>query len=89
MSKRQKTIHNEQYQYLLGQLSLERRRLGLSQAEVAESLGMTQSEISKIETGERRVDILEFKNIINVYRVNKNEKLNGLVVDFLSLGNTR
>lgn len=84
--KRQKTIHNDQYQYLLEQLCRERKRLGLSQAEVALSLGMTQSDISKIETGERRVDVLEFKKIISVYRVNKNEKLNNLVVDFFNLG---
>lgn len=84
--KRQKTIHNDQYQYLLSQLCLERKRLGLSQSEVASSLGMTQSEISKIETGERRVDVLEFKEIISAYRVNENEKLNSLVVNFFNLG---
>lgn len=87
MVKKQKSIHDNQYQHLLEELCLERKRLGLSQAEVADSLGMAQSEISKIETGERRVDVLEFKKIISVYRVNENGKLNRLVVDFFDLGN--
>lgn len=84
--KRQKSIHDEQYHYLLEQLVLERKRLGLSQAEVATSLGMTQPDISKIETGERRVDVMEFKNMISVYRVKENKKLNELVINFLYLG---
>ena len=84
--RKQKTIHNDQYQYLLEQLCLERKRLGLSQYEVGTKMGMSQSEISKIETGERRVDVMEFKKIISIYRVAENEKLNNLVVGFFELG---
>ncbi len=83
--KRDKTIHNKQYSDLVEKLYLERKCLGLSQTEVGNCLNMTQSEISKIETGDRRMDILEFKEILKVYRVSENTKLNQLVIDFLGL----
>ena len=83
--KRNKTIHNQDYSSLVDQLSLERRRLGLSQAEVADCLGMTQSEISKIETAERRLDVLEFKQLLEVYRIKDNKALRQLVANFLEI----
>jgi transcriptional regulator with XRE-family HTH domain len=83
--KRDKTIHNKQYSDLVEKLYLERKSLSLSQTEVGNHLNMTQSEISKIETGDRRMDILEFKEILKVYRVSENTKLNQLVIDFLGL----
>ncbi|WP_110654453.1 helix-turn-helix domain-containing protein [Salinicola halimionae] len=55
-----KTIHYESYkaaQLLLIQL---RKNSGLTQAELAEIIGVDQSFISKIERGERRLDIVEF-----------------------------
>jgi transcriptional regulator with XRE-family HTH domain len=83
--KRNKTIHSEQYSNLIEKLCQERMRLGLSQAEVASCLKMTQSDISKIETGERRLDILEFKVLLKAYRIKENKKLNKLVVEFFEL----
>lgn len=66
-------------------LSHERKRLGLSQAEVSQQMNMTQSDISKIETGERRIDVLEFKKLLKIYRVSENIKLNNFIVNFLEL----
>ena len=83
--KRQKTIHSKEYTELIKQLGQERTRLGLSQSEVASSLHMTQSDISKIEMGERRIDILEFKALLKTYRVHENNKLKKLVIDFFEL----
>lgn len=82
---RTKTIHSQDYCSFIQCLCEERKRLGLSQLEVAQQLGMTQSEISKIETTERRVDIYELKQILKVYRVQHNERLKHLVVSFLEL----
>lgn len=83
--KRNKTIHDKLYSELIENLCQERIRLGLSQTEVAVSLDMTQSDISKIEMGERRIDILEFKHLLKTYRINDNKKLNQLVIMFFEL----
>lgn len=83
--KRSKTIHNKQYHDLIEKLCNERKRLGLSQAEVAVYLKMTQSEISKIESSERRIDVLEFKELLTVYRMSENKNLKQLVLEFFEL----
>ncbi len=70
---------------MIEKLCLERKRLGLSQTEVASFLQMTQSEVSKIETLERRIDVLEFKELLTVYRISENLKLKQLVIDFLDM----
>ncbi len=40
---------------------------GLTQEEVARRLGRPQSFISKYETGERRLDILELRQVVAVF----------------------
>ena len=82
---RANTIYNKEYCDFIQSLCSERKRLGLSQLEVASQVGMTQSEISKIESCERRIDINEFRLLIKVYRVQHNEKLKHLVNNFLGL----
>ena len=84
--KRYKTIHNQEYAKLINELVLERKRLGLSQHEVAEAISMSQSEISKIETIERRVDVFEFRKLIEVYRITENSKLRNKIRSFFNLG---
>jgi transcriptional regulator with XRE-family HTH domain len=42
---------------------------GLSQAQTARRLGKQQSFISKCESGERRVDVVELRRFARVYRV--------------------
>jgi len=46
-----------------------RRRLGISQKDLSLRLGKPQSFISKIETGERRVDLIETLSICEVLGV--------------------
>lgn len=83
--KSPKTIHTEEYRNLINFLTDERKRLGLSQVEVASKLNMVQSDISKIESLERRVDVLELKALLNIYRIKKNEKLSKRIIDFFGL----
>ena len=52
-------IHSQKYQQFLKRLRNARKEAGMTQAEVAAVLGKPQSFISKCETGERRVDIVE------------------------------
>jgi len=83
--KRPKTIHHAEYCTIIDALKAERQRLGLSQKDVADALGVTQSEISKIETYERRVDIWEFKNLLALYRAPSNETLRRSMLAYLGL----
>jgi transcriptional regulator with XRE-family HTH domain len=55
-----KTIKTSEYRRLISSLVAARRSAGVSQAKVAETLGCSQSDISKIENCERRLDVLEF-----------------------------
>lgn len=53
------TIHNPRYRALVKELVAMRKRAGLKQDDIAEVLGLTQPDISKIERYERRLDALE------------------------------
>ena len=66
-------------------LRAERKRLGLSQADVANALDMRQSDISKIETYERRADLWEFKRLVELYRLADNRSLQTIIENFLGL----
>ena len=52
-----KTIYSEGHKTLVSKLTKARKERGLRQGDVAKLLGRTQSYVSKIEAGQRRVDI--------------------------------
>ena len=56
-----KTLFSKDYQVLLGLLREVRERSGITQQAVADSLGTTQSIVSKCERGERRLDVIELR----------------------------
>jgi len=58
-----RSTHHPSYQTLLTLLRDLRERAGFTQLALAESLGNTQTFISKIERGERRIDVVEFVEI--------------------------
>lgn len=53
------STHNADYQLLLAVLKTARKRVGMSQVELASRLGNTQTFVSKCERGERRIDAVE------------------------------
>lgn len=55
----EKSIYSEDYRIFLHLLRDSRDRADLTQGEVAERLGQTQSFVSKCERGERRIDLVE------------------------------
>ncbi|MCC6350524.1 MAG: helix-turn-helix transcriptional regulator [Candidatus Eisenbacteria bacterium] len=57
------------YQAFLRRLKAARRKAGMTQVEVAKRLGRPQSFVSKCESGERRVDVLELAEFAGLYRV--------------------
>ena len=53
------STHHRHYQALLKVLLRTRRETGLTQGELGERLGNTQTFVSKVERGERRLDVAE------------------------------
>jgi transcriptional regulator with XRE-family HTH domain len=58
-----KSIHDPRYVELIGRLRRARQGRGVQQSELAARLGRPQSYVSKIETGERRLDLVELLDI--------------------------
>lgn len=58
-----KSIHNKAYQNLLQLLRLKRINQGVTQEQLASRLGVSQGIVSKIETHERRLDVIELREI--------------------------
>jgi transcriptional regulator with XRE-family HTH domain len=54
------TIFDERHAELVRILVLARKRSGLKQAELGRRIGKSQSFVSLIERGQRRVDVIEF-----------------------------
>jgi len=55
-----KTVFTGAHKHLVRVLKDARKKSGLKQEELAERLGRERTMISLIETGQRRVDVLEF-----------------------------
>jgi transcriptional regulator with XRE-family HTH domain len=62
------TIYSKKYKIITERLRKARIDIGLKQEEVAKKLKKPQSYISKIERGERRIDVLELKAFAKIYR---------------------
>lgn len=63
-----KAIFSKDHKYTVDQLKKARLEANLDQAEVAKLLNKTQSHISKIEAGQRRLDVVQLKEFAKVYK---------------------
>jgi transcriptional regulator with XRE-family HTH domain len=57
--KLEKSIHLREYRMLIDRLRARREELGISQDKLSKMLGRTRTFVSKMELGERRLDLLE------------------------------
>jgi transcriptional regulator with XRE-family HTH domain len=64
-----KTFNRKEYKILIELLYQVRINSGLRQSDIAERLNMPQSYISKIESGERRIDIIELLDICKALNI--------------------
>lgn len=55
-----KTLGTARHQALTALLIRKREEAGLTEAELAEKLGEYQSFVARLESGQRRVDVIEF-----------------------------
>ena len=63
-----KAIYSKDHKYIVEQLKKARRGANLDQAEVAKLLRKTQSHVSKVEAGQRRIDIVSLKEFARIYK---------------------
>ena len=63
-----KSIYSKEYKNTLEKLKQARFEIGLKQEEVATRLKKHQSYISKIERGERRIDVVELQKLAKIYK---------------------
>lgn len=66
MASRTTIFNQKTLQELLREL---RTKAGLRQIDVAKSLGLPQSMVSKYEVGERRLDILEIRQLCALFGI--------------------
>lgn len=60
----EKTIYTREYAAVLRLLRTARETAGITQVDLAKQLGQTQSFVSKIERGDRRLDIIQLRTIL-------------------------
>ncbi|QDT38386.1 helix-turn-helix domain-containing protein [Stratiformator vulcanicus] len=64
-----KSRYTQNYERLLAALRAARHEAGLTQAEVGKKFGSHASFVSKIESGERRIDVVELAEFCRCYGV--------------------
>jgi len=62
----EKSIYTAEYLRLCAVLRTFRHEAGMTQVQVAATLGVPQSFVSKYESGERRLDVIELRHIAQV-----------------------
>ena len=59
----EKTVHTREYAVLLELLRETRRAAGVTQVQLAQRIGESQSHLSKMERGEVRLDLVQMRTI--------------------------
>ena len=62
-----KSIYSEEQSFLTKKLIEARKNSNFSQKEVAEKLERTQSYVSKVESGQLKIDVIELKKFAKLY----------------------
>jgi len=62
-----RSTHSPAYRRFLGRLVDARKSAGLTQREVGRALRIPQSRVSRMESGERRVDVIELDGLARLY----------------------
>ena len=63
-----KTIHSKQHKIIVERLRSARLEAGLTQADAARRLRVQQSYISRCESGDHRLDVVELNTFARLYK---------------------
>ncbi len=69
----EKSIYTDEYAVVLCLLKAARKKSGVTQVDLADRLGQTQSFVSKVERGDRRLDIVQLRSILLEFGVTLQE----------------
>lgn len=69
------SVYSDEYQRVINALKKARKDKGITQAQLAEALGKPQSFIAKVESGERRLDVVEFVHLARLLEINFDQLL--------------
>ena len=81
-----KTIYTQQSQCVREALVKMRQKAGLTQRQLARKLGREHSLVSRLELGERRVDVAEFYWICRACGADPSRAANVLMREFAAMG---
>jgi transcriptional regulator with XRE-family HTH domain len=73
-----KSLFSKQYRIFLSLLRTARVEAGLTQADLAKRIGESQSFVSKVERGERRLDVVELRAFCSALNVQFPKFMKGL-----------
>lgn len=62
-----RSVHTPAYRAFLKRLLAARVKAGLTQGEASRHLGIPQSRLSRMESGERRIDVIELAELARLY----------------------
>jgi transcriptional regulator with XRE-family HTH domain len=74
-----KTLQSARHKALIGLLIAKREAAGLTQAQLAKKLGEYQSFVARLESGQRRVDVVEFLELSSVLKFDAKEEVRWLL----------
>ena len=79
----EKTLGSKEHRALIDFLVQQRERLGMTQSELADAIGEYQSFVARLESGQRRLDVIEFLRLAEVLKFDAKDVLG----DLQKLGN--
>jgi transcriptional regulator with XRE-family HTH domain len=73
-----KTLGTERHRALIALLIEKREASGLTQTDLADKLGEYQSFVARLESGQRRVDVIEFLELARILNFDPHQALQKL-----------
>jgi len=70
-----KTLGTARHRALIAFLVEKREAAGITQTELAERLGQYQSFVARLESGQRRVDVIEFLDLAEILKFDPHSAL--------------
>ena len=68
-----KTLGTSRHRALIAFLTAKRHAAGMSQTDLAKALGEYQSFVARMESGQRRVDVIEYENLAQILEFDVHE----------------